>query len=87
VPTPTPPPTEITNTVTPIPAGNRTWSIGQNSPSARLELGAAALHGKIYAVGGADSNFRALTDVFVYDPLTDTWSQTAPLPGPRESRH
>lgn len=82
-PLPTRPPTAVPNTVTPIATGLRLWTRGAPSPKARLELGVVALNGRIYAVGGADSRFRPLTDVLVYDPAADVWSTAAPLPEPR----
>jgi N-acetylneuraminic acid mutarotase len=42
-----------------------------------------ALNGKVYTLGGADSRFNPLSEVVVYDPLTDTWAAAAPLPEPR----
>jgi N-acetylneuraminic acid mutarotase len=42
----------------------------------------AAGNGKLYAIGGFNSEF--LTTVEEYDPTTDTWRARAPLPTPRE---
>jgi N-acetylneuraminic acid mutarotase len=70
-------------TVTPVAPGSRLWTRGAPSPKARLELGAAALAGRVFAIGGADARFRPLADVFVYDPAIDRWSAAAPLPEPR----
>lgn len=41
---------------------------------AKTELGAAAVNGKIYAIGGSNSG------VYEYDPDTDTWTAKAPMP-------
>jgi len=45
------------------------------------------LGGRIYLIGGlsqsAPNNDFMLTDVDVYDPATESWSQAAPLPTPR----
>lgn len=51
-------------------------------PTARVFLAAAALGGKIYALGGSlDANGGTQTAaVEVYDPVTDSWTAGAPLP-------
>ena len=68
-----------------------TWNQGAPAPTKRTEIAAAALDGKIYAVGGFNKpslsnvlDFAISRDVEVYDPATDTWSTTTPLP---EGRH
>ena len=68
-----------------------TWTQGAPAPSKRTEIAAAALDGKIYAVGGFNKpslsnvlDFAISRDVEVYDPITDSWSATTPLP---EGRH
>ncbi|MEP7356978.1 MAG: kelch repeat-containing protein, partial [Anaerolineales bacterium] len=79
------PPAATTHIITPDqPTGPR-WTLGQVSPLARLELGAAVLNGKIYTVGGAvtEPQFHAIAEVLIYDPAKDSWSEAAPLPGPR----
>jgi len=64
------------------PATN-TWSSAAPMPTARGALAAAAVNGRIYAIGGfAYSNnlFQPLDTVEVYDPSSDTWSTAAPMP-------
>ncbi len=68
-----------------------TWIQGAPAPSKRTEVSAAALDGKIYVVGGFSRpsfsnvlDFAISRDVEVYDPATDVWSTTTPLP---EGRH
>ena len=39
----------------------------------RHSLAVAEANGKIYAMGGRDSNNQHLNTVEVYDPATDTW--------------
>jgi len=58
-----------------------TWSIVASLPSARSDLAAATVGGKIYVFGGCDASGAFLSDVDVYDPETDTWS-TAPTDMP-----
>ena len=38
---------------------------------------AVAINGKIYVTGGWDSDFQVVDKNMVYDPTTDTWSQTS----------
>jgi len=58
-----------------------TWSSVASLPSARSDLAAATVGGKIYVFGGCDAAGVFLHDVDVYDPETDTWS-TAPTDMP-----
>ncbi len=49
----------------------------------RNHLGAVALGGSVYAVGGqrnCDATTQTQRDVERYDPQTDTWTPVAPLP-------
>lgn len=59
------------------------WQPRAPMSNARNHLGAVALNGKIWAVGGQHGHDGALTtqrDVEVYDPATDLWTAVAPLP-------
>jgi N-acetylneuraminic acid mutarotase len=62
---------------------SNSWSAGVAMPTARWDLGAAALGGRVYAVGGRRRAWvgggRALRTVEVYTPATDRWSVAAPL--------
>lgn len=67
------------------------WTRGLPAPGQRTEIAAAALDGKIYAVGGFNRpglsnllDFAISRDVEIYDPASDSWSVTTPLP---EGRH
>ncbi len=43
-------------------------------PTSRVELGACAVNGKIYAIGGATNHSASpFGMVEEYDPLTDNW--------------
>lgn len=68
-----------------------TWQTAAPAPAKRTEVAAAAVGGKIYVVGGFSEpnlqnmlKFAISSDVEVYDPVSDSWSITTPLP---EGRH
>ena len=50
-------------------------------PCELLDAGGAALGGKLYVVGGEDSNGH-LSTLRVHDPVTTAWTAGPPLPGP-----
>ena len=61
-------------------AGGGTWQAlapmpppGRNSPR-------AVLNGKIYVIGGYDSNGSSTDSVYVYNPTTNTWTSAHPIP-------
>jgi hypothetical protein len=60
------------------PAGSR-WQTRNPMPTARVYLGAAALNGQIYAVGGLPGGFTDLSTVEVYNPDTGNWSTAQPM--------
>ena len=53
------------------------WSRVADLPTARSEVTAAELNGKIFVFGGFGSGATANEE---YDPATDTWRQRAPIP-------
>ena len=55
------------------------WEIRAPMPSARTEVAAAELGGKIYVMGGYEKNSDLLEE---YDPLKDNWRRRASLPRP-----
>ncbi len=64
------------------------WTTRASMPTPRLGLAAATVNGIIYAVGGAtESGFQSthsfLSTVEAYDPATDAWTTTTPMPTPR----
>jgi N-acetylneuraminic acid mutarotase len=68
------------------------WASKAPMHHARSSLGAAAVNGKIYAIGGSTrSGARAAFTGGVvgtneeYDPATDAWRGKVPMPTPRES--
>ncbi len=71
--------------------GKGAWIQGASAPSKRTEVTAVALNGKVYVVGGFNQpgfsnvlDFAISRNVEIYDPATDAWSETTPLP---EGRH
>ncbi|HYK87865.1 MAG TPA: kelch repeat-containing protein [Acidobacteriota bacterium] len=46
----------------------------------RRSHAAVALSGKIYVIGGLDSDMKSLSSVEIYDPAGDTWTAGVPLP-------
>jgi hypothetical protein len=68
------------------PATSPNWIIAtssnKSSPEARHETGFVEAAGKFYLIGG-----RGTRQVNVYDPATQQWSSTTPLPGNIELNH
>ncbi len=60
-----------------------TWTAVAPLLSARSDLAAATVGGKIYVFGGIDAAGTFLDDVDVYDPITNAWS-TAPADMPMD---
>jgi N-acetylneuraminic acid mutarotase len=59
------------------------WRTSAPLPVARHHLGATVVNGKVYAIGGqrgADPVAGRVTDVDVYDWVTNRWTSAAPLP-------
>ena len=52
------------------------WTIGPPMPSARTEVAAAEVGGKIYVVGG----FGGERELEIYDSAADRWSRGASIP-------
>lgn len=52
-----------------------TWTMVARLSSPRCNVGACALGGRLFAVGGKDSNEKHLTMVEEYDPDRDEWQK------------
>jgi len=64
--------------------GNDRWrALGLIMPTARGHLGAGAVDGIIYAVGGSAQPGQRLSVVQAYDPSINLWSTKAPMPTAR----
>jgi N-acetylneuraminic acid mutarotase len=64
-------------------AGDAGWHAAAPLPTARSELAATTLDGRLYA-GGGIAQFGTTRAFQVYDPVADSWRNLAPLP---EARH
>ena len=58
-----------------------TWTRKNDMPTGRTYFSTCVVNGKIYAIGGMDSNH--LSSVEEYDPATDTWIRVADIPTAR----
>ncbi|QUI23008.1 galactose oxidase [Vallitalea pronyensis] len=59
------------------------WVIRTSMPTARSALGLAEVNGKIYAIGGENSDGTKLNVVEEYTPATDSWTTKASMPTAR----
>ena len=58
---------------------SNTWAACAAMGSERCGAAAAVLGGKLYALGGYDSNAAYLSTVETFDPQSGTWSAVAPM--------
>jgi N-acetylneuraminic acid mutarotase len=49
-------------------------------PTVRVAFAAAAVNGKIYAIGGGGADIGGLNTVEVYDPISNSWGTAASMP-------
>lgn len=56
------------------------WEGRAPYPLQATEVSSAAIGSKVYALGGLLSSGSSTNRMFIYDALTDTWSEGAPLP-------
>lgn len=68
------------------------WSLDLNDPSAKWQalaepsferraISVAAFQNKLYVIGGMTSDNETTTEVAIYDPAADAWSEGPELPG------
>jgi hypothetical protein len=56
------------------------WHEGNRMPQPRAALTADFINGLLYAVGGVNSSHIPVATNEVYDPTSNSWSETAPMP-------
>jgi len=66
---------------------NNKWRMIQatnnaNGPSARAELSAKISKGKLYIFGGVTDQFTTMSDTWVYDFSSNTWTEVVTSPSP-----
>jgi N-acetylneuraminic acid mutarotase len=66
------------------PDGTGQWVDHAPLATARQEVGAARIGGKVYVVGGLLANFQATATVEAYDIAADQWSPVAAMPAGRD---
>ena len=68
---------------------HNTWTTGTAMPKAVTYGAAAVLKAHIYVIGGNDAPGHTaggvISDVQIYDPVTETWSMGTPFPTPIEA--
>jgi N-acetylneuraminic acid mutarotase len=62
-----------------VAAAEDSWVSMAQMPTARAQIGAAVVDGKIYVIGGVSGANE------VYDPAAGTWETKTPMPHPRTS--
>jgi hypothetical protein len=63
-----------------------TWNTSKTPmPTARAGIEANVVDGKIYVIGGRNSDGGVINVTEVYDPVTDTWAIKTPIPTPVSS--
>jgi N-acetylneuraminic acid mutarotase len=72
------------NQVVTVTVDKGIWKSKKNMITGRVWLGMALVDGKIYAIGGCTETIP-LSNVEVYDPITDSWTAKANMATPRSS--
>ncbi len=65
------------------PATTHSWGDLSPLPVPLEYLAAAAIGGKIYAVGGTGNGLNAANSLYAYDPVADNWVTEAAMPTAR----
>jgi N-acetylneuraminic acid mutarotase len=65
-----------------ISIGN-TWVTVESMPTKRDRHAAAAVNGKVYAIGGFNDLGFTIATVVEYDPVSNAWTTVAPMPTAR----
>ena len=64
-------------------ADTQTWTSMTPMPTARGGFGVAVVSGKIFAIGGLNSNNQSIGATEEYNPQTNQWTSKTPMPTPR----
>lgn len=62
--------------------GEARWLRLADAPVPLTEIAAAVHNGRIWLAGGLDADGHAVDRVMAYDPATDLWAESTPLPSP-----
>ncbi len=84
-PIPTKPASTATAEPTVTPPPNATpiiWQQMAKMPSARSEMSAGVINGRIYVPGGRGNGYDQSTALEMYDPTTDTWTRVPSMHQP-----
>jgi N-acetylneuraminic acid mutarotase len=79
-------PARVSSSVQEYDPQTDSWKQKANMPAARTMSAAVAHDGQIYVFGGADDyavepgSVQATSSLFVYDPASDTWTESADMP-------
>ena len=65
--------------------GAGSWAAMADVPEARINWAGAYHMGAFYLAGGQTNGINTSNDLFVYDPLADSWLSPAPMPLAREA--
>jgi N-acetylneuraminic acid mutarotase len=77
---------DILSTVEAYDPATDTWTRKADMPTARYRFDACVIDGQIYVSGGATTwgegtgNWTGVSNVEVYNPITDTWTQVSSMP-------
>lgn len=63
------------------PSAGGTWTSKQSLPASLLDVGGAAIGGKLYVVAGKTS-VGPQTSLYIFDATTNSWTSGPNLPGP-----
>ncbi|KAH9392764.1 hypothetical protein TYRP_005852 [Tyrophagus putrescentiae] len=62
---------------------SKRWKWVEPMTTARFHFALACFTGRLWAIGGMDSDRHPLRSCESYDPVTDTWRKEAPMKGER----
>ncbi|XP_071719746.1 F-box/kelch-repeat protein At2g44130-like [Rutidosis leptorrhynchoides] len=62
----------------------RRWTQRVDMPSTRSFFSTGAFNGKVYVAGGHDDNKNALKSAWVYDVISDEWTELSPMSEERD---